>query len=498
MTDLLLQTENLGKDFSAVTVLDDINLELRSGEILGLIGENGAGKSTLMKILAGIHFPSRGTITFEGRAVVLKEPKDAKVLGISLIPQEFNLVADLNVCENVFLGSEIRGRNGFLDERAMVTRTRELLAQLDSDIDPLARIQDLSVAKKQMVEIAKALKEDSRLLIMDEPTTVLAGAEIEVLFRIMMALRSRGTSIIYISHKLREVKAVCDRVMILRDGEFIALEPTSGLEIDEMARKMVGRELNQLFPAKRPGQGEVVLALDRVQVSGVLNEVSFELHRGEILGLAGLIGAGRTEVAETILGLHPLSSGTILVDGKSVSFSRPRDAYDAGISYVSEDRQDSGILTGFPMTQNVTLISLKNYADPLIDFKRELEKTKSYIDQFAIKAPSPQAHLEFLSGGNQQKVSLAKSLDTSPRILIIDEPTRGIDVKAKGDIYTLLRALADQGIAILLISSEMEEVIGLCTRVLVMKERRIAGELSGRHVSEEEIIYIATGVKGAL
>ena len=497
MTSPLVQTRGLGKDFSSVTVLNDISVEIFPGEILGLIGENGAGKSTFMKILAGIHQPSRGTLYFDGQPVVLRDPKDAKSLGISVIPQEFNLVDHLDVAENVFLGDELR-RNGFLDRKAMVVRTRELLAGLGVDMDPEARIPSLSVAQKQMVEIAKAIKVDARLLIMDEPTTVLAGHEIDVLFRIMEELKARGTTIIYISHKLKEIKAVCDRVMVLRDGRFIGLEPTSAWTVQDMARRMVGRELNQLFPSKVDTSAEEVLVLDKVKVPGVLTEVSLTLHRGEILGLAGLMGAGRTEVAETILGLHAPTSGRIVIEGREGAPTSPRAAFDAGISYLSEDRQGSGILTSFPVTQNVTLVSLKQYCRPFINARLELKKTEAYIGTFGIKAPSPLAFLEHLSGGNQPKVSLAKSLDTHPRILIVDEPTRGIDVMAKGDLYTFLRSLADQGMAILLISSELEELIGLCHRVLVMRDRHVAGELTGDRVNEEDIIYLATGVQGAL
>ena len=495
MTEPLVRAQGLGMDFSSVTVLDDVSLEIFPGEILGLIGENGAGKSTLMKFLAGIHQPTRGTLHFAGQPVVLRDPKDAKDRGISLVPQEFNLVDHLNVAENVFLGDELR-KNGLLDRKAMVARTRDLLDGLGVSMDPEAGIPTLSVAQKQMVEIAKAIKVDARLLIMDEPTTVLAGSEIDVLFRIMGELKARGTAMVYISHKLREIKAVCDRVMVLRDGRFVGLEPVSAWSPQEMARRMVGRELNQMFPAKTDTKGEEVLVLDKVRVPGVLAEVSLTLHRGEILGLAGLMGAGRTEVAETILGLHTPVSGRLVIEGKEGAPSSPRAAVEAGISYLSEDRQGSGILTTFPVTQNVTLVSLRQYARPFIDARLELKKTEEYIGTFGIKAPSPLAYLEHLSGGNQQKVSLAKSLDTGPRILIVDEPTRGIDVMAKGDLYTFLRSLADQGMAILLISSELEELIGLCTRVVVMRDRRVAGELTGDQVNEEDIILLATGVHG--
>ncbi len=498
MNDTLVRTVGITKEFSSVRVLADISVEIRSGEILGLVGENGAGKSTFMKILSGIYQPTAGSIEFAGQPVDLRDAGTAKALGISLIPQEFNLVEHLNVYENVFLGAELRRKNGLLDRKEMIRRTASLLADLDAAVDPEASIMGLSVAKKQMVEIAKAIKSDSRLLIMDEPSTVLMGHEIEILFGIMRQLKAKGTTIVYISHKLQEVKTICDRVMVLRDGQFICLEETGQLATDEIARRMVGRDLNQIFPAKQAVGEETLLALEGISVPGVLQDINFTLKKGEILGFAGLIGAGRTEVAETILGIRKISAGRILVDGRPIHIRQPQDAVKAGISYVSEDRQGSGILTSFPLDRNVTLVSLKNYCKPFINRRKEREKTEFYVGRFAIKTSSLDKILEQLSGGNQQKVSLAKSLDTEPRILIIDEPTRGIDIKAKGDIYAFIRELASQGLAVIFISSEMEELIGMCSRILVMKDGRIAGELAEAQISEEAIIGLATGVIGVV
>jgi ribose transport system ATP-binding protein len=477
-------------------VLDGISVEIRKGEILGIIGENGAGKSTFIKILSGIHAPSSGRIVFDGKQVELKDAAAAKRIGVSLIPQEFNLVETLKVYENIFLGDELRGRSGLLDRKAMIARTRELMAELDADADPLASIGSLSVAQKQMVEIAKAIKAECRLLIMDEPTTVLTGREIEVLFGLMRRLKEKGVTIIYISHKLKEVKAICDRVMVLRDGAFICLEEASGLGTDEMARRMVGRELNQIFPEKSLAGGSMALEVEGLSVPGILSDVGFALRAGEILGFAGLIGAGRTELAEAIMGLRKISAGRIRIEGRELRIRNPGEAVRAGLAYLSEDRQGSGILTSFAMHANVTLVSLASYARPLIARSRELEKTRFYVDRFEIRAPSLDARLENLSGGNQQKVSLAKSLDTEPRILIVDEPTRGVDVKAKRDIYAFVRELADSGIAVMFISSELEEIIGMCGRVIVMREGRAVGELTGDGINEEEIMYYATGIKG--
>ncbi len=496
MAAALVQTENIGKEFSSVRVLHGISVEVRTGEILGIIGENGAGKSTLIKILSGIYTPSEGRVLVDGREVQIRTPEDAKRLGIRLIPQEFNLVADLNVYENVFLGNELRARSGLLDKKEMIRRTAEVLASLEVQVDPLARIDALNVAQKQMVEIAKALAFDARLLIMDEPTTVLTRREIDLLFQQMRALQARGVTLIYISHKLREVREICDRVLVLRDGAFICLEEAGALPIDEMARRMVGRELSQVFPPKREADGQVALRVEGLTVPGVIEDVSFELRRGEILGFAGLGGSGRTEVAETILGVRHASRGRILVDGQPVAIHGPPDAVRAGIGYLSEDRQGSGILTQQELVKNVTLVSLGKYLRGLIDRRRERAAAERYVQQFSIRAGSVDTRLEFLSGGNQQKVSLAKSIDADPRILIVDEPTRGIDVAAKRDIFRFVHELAAGGISCIFISSELEEVIGMCSRVLVMRGGRLVGQVQGEHITEEEIMFFATGVKG--
>jgi ribose transport system ATP-binding protein len=498
MKDVLVRTAGITKEFSSVRVLNDISVEIGKGEILGIIGENGAGKSTFIKILSGIYTPTKGTVEFDGKTVELREPKDAKRIGVSLIPQEFNLVATLNVYENIFLGDEMLRASGLLDRSGMIRRTRELMEELNAKVDPTASIGSLSVAQKQMVEIAKAIKAESKLLIMDEPTTMLTSHEIEILFRLMRSLKEKGATIVYISHKLKEVKTICDRVMVLRDGDFICLEEAATFEIYEMARRMVGRELSQVFPPKNAPRGEVILEVQGLTVPGVISDVSFTLHAGEILGFSGLIGAGRTEIAETIMCLRKASSGKVRVEGRELALRSAADAVAAGIAYLSEDRQGSGVLTSFAMNKNITLVSLGDYARPFIDRKKELAKTRFYIEQFDIKTPSQEALLESLSGGNQQKVSLAKSIDTAPRILIVDEPTRGVDVKAKSDIYAFIRGLADKGMAVMFISSELEEIIGMCGRVIVMKEGKVQGELEGDRINEEEIMFYATGVKGGL
>lgn len=498
MPETILRVEKISKDFGSGPVLKDVDLEVHAGEILGIIGENGAGKSTLMKILAGIHQPSSGKVYVDEKAVRIADPIAARALKISLVPQEFNLIRDLPVYNNVFLGAELRKRSGLLDKEAMKARTRELLVQLNVDLDPEARIEGLSAAQKQMVEICKALAFDSRILIMDEPTTMLTKYEIEILFRLARRLRSEGMTILYISHKLKEVKELCDRVVVLRDGELVHDGPVSEISIMEMAQKMVGRELGSIFPPKGVPGAEVVFEARGVTVPGVVEDISFQLRKGEILGLAGLVGAGRTELAETILGLRRKSSGTFLKDGKELDLREPADAVAAGISYLSEDRQGAGIITTFSVTRNVTLVSLGEYCRSflrLIDKRTERSKVQGYVDSFHIKTDSLDRRLENLSGGNQQKVSLAKAIDTSPSVLIVDEPTRGVDVSAKHEIYVFINELARTGISCLLISSELEEIIGMCDRVLVMRDGRIAGSLEGDRITEEQIMYHATGVQ---
>jgi len=498
MNDVLLQTHAICKEFSGVPVLKNIDLDIVRGEVLGIIGENGAGKSTLMKILGGIYTPTSGSITFEGRPVTIREPADAKKLGISLIPQEFNLVNDLTVYDNIFLGSEIRQRSGLLDKKAMMARTRSLLDELEVNIRPDERIDRLSAAEKQMVEISKAVAMDARLLIMDEPTTVLTQYEIDILYRLMRRLKSQGVTIIYISHKLKEVKAICDRVMVLRDGEVICIEPIDRLSIYQMAERMVGRELSQIFPPKVPAGEEPVLTVRNLSVPGVLEDISFDLNRGEILGLAGLVGAGRTEVAETIMGIRKAETGALTLNGAPLAIRTPEDAVAAGINYLSEDRQGSGILTSFTVADNITLVSLRAYCDYVIDLingKRQRAAAQQHVERFNIKTQSLETRLEFLSGGNQQKVSLAKSIDPQPTVLIADEPTRGVDVSAKQEIYRFIKSLADMGLSCIFISSEQEEIVGMCHRVLVMKDGRIMGTLAGDAISEAEIMFLATGVR---
>lgn len=488
-----LSIRNIVKEFSGVRVLNDINVDIKTGEVFGVLGENGAGKSTLLKIICGIYTATSGSLELKGNNVVIPSPMEAKRLGISMIPQEFNLIQTLSVFENIFLGSEFK--KGFLlDKHKMREKAAELLSDLQTDLSPDALIENLSVAEKQMVEISKALVHDSDILIMDEPTTVLTTLEVDVLFSLIGKLKEKGVTVLFISHKLKEVKRICDRILVLRDGDQICINDVVDVDEQDMAKKMVGRELNQVFPTKCFPEDDVVLKVEGLTDGHLLQDISFELKKGELLGFSGLIGAGRTEVAESIMGLRPKVSGDIFVSGEKADIKSTAEALKYKLGYLSEDRKGKGLLMNFDIPKNISLISLAKYCNVVVNKKKEKEASKKYIDQFNIKAASLDAELEFLSGGNQQKVYLSKWMDTDPKILILDEPTRGIDVNAKKEIYHFVSSLIQQGVSCILISSELEEIIGLCTRVLVMREGRIVGEMVGEDINEETIMLTAAGV----
>ncbi len=496
MSDLL-KIERLSKSYSDVPVLTDISLTLPSGTILGLIGENGAGKSTLIKCLTGLERRDSGRILLDGRPASFQNTSQAAAAGISYVPQEFNLIGGLSVCENLFLGREPRTGLGLLDRTRMRLDARRTLSRLQVDLDPDSPVDSLSVAEKEFVEIARALSRQCRLLIMDEPTTVLNRREADLLFGIIRDLRSAGVSTIFVSHKLREVKELCDEVAVLRDGRIVGRHAAGTLEPDAMARMMVGRRFSRKFPPRREPKSDapVLLALSEVSVPGALEDISFELRSGEILGVAGLGGSGRSELAETIYGLRRISKGSMTLNGRRVRFRSAPQAVRAGIALLSEDRQGTGILPDFTMTQNITLTSLSKYGRWFIDRDAERRRAEYYRKLFRIRAGGTEMPTRFLSGGNQQKVAIAKGLDTDPKVFIFDEPARGVDVGARCEVYDFIRSLADKGVACLLISSDLEEIIGMCRRVLVMRDGRLAGAVEGDDVNEERIMYLATGVR---
>lgn len=495
---LMLQAKNITKEFSGVRVLNNVTVDIHRGEIMGLIGENGAGKSTLIKIICGIYQPTSGSVAVDGKDVEIHDYITAKKLGIAMVPQEFNLINTLTVYENMFLGNEIIGKGKFLNKKEMRARASERLDELGMPLDVNLKISELSVAEKQQVEISKALLLEAGILIMDEPTTTLTGHEIRTLFKLMRQLKDQGVTIIFVSHKLNEIKTICDRVTVLRDGNLISVDEVDSINEQEIARKMIGRDFTQVFPPKKVRSGDdIILSAENLSSGRILKDVSFDLRRGEILGFAGLVGSGRTETAEAVMGLRALTGGTIKLEGKVVQIKNAQDAVNFGIGYLSEDRQGKGIVQDFDIPQNITMISLARYIKHFLIQKRvELDKSTEYVDKFNIVAASMSMGLKYFSGGNQQKVYLARWVDTNPRILILDEPTRGIDVNAKREIYDFIHSLAEQGISCIVISSEMEEVMGLCSRIYVMREGTVTGCLEGDRITEEEIMFHATGIQG--
>jgi ribose transport system ATP-binding protein len=493
----ILSASRISKSFGEIPVLFSIDFDVRPGEVHAVIGENGAGKSTLIKILSGFEQPTSGTITFEGKTVTLPPNGQAEALGIVLIHQEMNLADHLTVMDSIFLGREIT-RFGWLDVRSTRQRAQALLDTLHVTVDPAARIKDLSIADKQMVEIAKAVSRDARVLIMDEPTAVLSVAETETLFAQIKRLTAQGVAIIFISHKLDEVLHMADRVTVLRDGQLIATVDAEALTSDSAAQMMVGRELSNLYPPKHEPDVDapVVLSVKNLHASGV-GGVSFDLRKSEILGFAGLIGSGRTAVAEAVVGLMQRTSGSVEVHGQPVHFANVAQSVAAGLAYMTKDRKGKGLLVNMGLRPNLTLLTLERHLKGfLVDTASEDKALERAVRRFDIRARDPSVRAEQLSGGNQQKLMLGKVMESEPEIIIMDEPTRGIDVGTKQQIYHIIAALAAEGKSILLISSELQEIIGLSHRVIVMRTGQIAGELSGDEINEEQIVRYQMGIEG--
>lgn len=493
----VLTAAGIRKSFGPNEVLHGIDLTLRAGEVHALIGENGAGKSTLVKILAGFQNADAGRIHVNGEPVSFNGPRSAEDLGIVLIHQEFNLAEHLNVEESIFLGRELR-RGPFVDKAAMVRISREILESLQTDIDPATAIKDLATPDKQMVEIAKAISRNARILIMDEPTAVLTEAETPVLFDLIRRLKQRGVAILYISHKLAEVEVIADQVTVLRDGELIGCCPASDVTKDDMARMMVGRDMSDMFPEKIPPADDAAetFRVENLSVDGRVEDASFFLRAGEVLGFAGVVGSGRTALMEAALGLRPKTSGRIYINGQPVSLSTFHEAVKHGIAYLSEDRKGKGLLLNMGMQPNLTLLNLSDYCTPLLDERREQQALDAAIREFDIRVQDRGIQVGRMSGGNQQKLLLAKTMATLPDIVIINEPTRGIDVGTKHQIYQFIQRLTGAGKSVVLISSEMPELIGLSHRIVVMCAGRITGTLSGEQLEEHEIMRYAAGIGG--
>lgn len=495
MTTELLKVNGISKSFPGVQALKDVQFELNRGEVLALVGENGAGKSSLMKILSGIYTKDSGSIFLEGQEVHIDSPKAAQDLGISIIHQEMNLMPHLTIAQNIYIGREPRG-GLFLRERALNRQAGELLQRLGINLNPNELVENLTVAKQQMVEIAKALSFDAKVLIMDEPTSALTDAETETLFTLIEGLKKHGTGVIYISHRMDELRRITDRVTVLRDGEYIGTLQKSELDIPTIIEMMVGRHIEEGArpEARTHANDDVVLKVEGLGTRHLLKDINFELRRGEILGFAGMMGAGRTEVARAIIGADPSVSGVIHVEGKPVKITQPSDAVGHGIGYLSEDRKLLGLLLEQDVNTNILLASLQNYTDALgfVHPAKGKQKSRDYVRSLRIKTPSIGSTTKNLSGGNQQKVVIAKWLARDCDILIFDEPTRGIDVGAKEEIYKLLNDLVAQGKSIIMISSELPEVLRLSHRIVVMANGRITGVLNNEDASQAKIMDYAT------
>ncbi|MBU9745729.1 sugar ABC transporter ATP-binding protein [Diplocloster agilis] len=496
MAGELIKMEHICKEFPGVKALDDVTFELKAGEVHALVGENGAGKSTLMKVLTGVYTKDSGKILLNGEEISINNVRDAQRKGIIMIHQELNLMNHLTAAQNIFIGREYKTKaKVFLDAKTQNQEAKKLFERLNQDIDPTVKVGDLTVAKQQMVEIAKALSYDSKILIMDEPTAALTDNEIEDLFRVIRMLREEGRAIIHISHRLEELKQISDRITVMRDGGYVDTVNTKDTSIDQIIKMMVGREI---FVTKQDAftqkDNKVTLEVRNLNAGRMVRNVTFQAREGEILGLAGLVGAGRTETARAIFGADPHESGEILVHGKPVKISSPSDAVNAGIAYLSEDRKRYGLALGLSVDENVCMADMTDFLKALvfINFKKSRDNTTKQKESLSIKTPSIKQKVKLLSGGNQQKVVLAKWLTRNSDILIFDEPTRGIDIGAKNEIYKLMNQLAAEGKTIIVISSELPEIIRTCHRVLVMCEGRITGEVTGDEIDQNVIMGYAT------
>ena len=496
MKNYAVELQDISKTFPGVRALDNVSMKVVSGEVHALVGENGAGKSTLIKILAGvIHAdPRSGLIKIFGEETLLKNPASAQDLGISVIYQEFNLLPYLRVGENIFLGRLPENKLGFVDWQKVNDDATKILNSLNLDIDPRELVIDLSVAEKQIVEIAKALSLEAKIIIMDEPSAVLAGEELEHLFDVIEALKAQGITVIYISHRLDEIFHIADRATVLKDGKVMGTLITKEAEKSELIKLMIGRTLEETFPKSKNGKGDVILEARKISSKFKIQDISFELHEGEVLGLAGLVGSGKTELARALFGIDKLQTGEILINGSSERNLTPQKAVGLGISLVPEDRKLQGLVLHLSIKKNISLPVLKNLKKfGLMNSKLEEVYIDNYIKALSIKTPNSDIEVQQLSGGNQQKVVVAKWLGTNPKVIILDEPTRGIDVGTKKEMYTIIRDLAEQGTGVIMMSSELIEILGMSDRILVMRDGSIAGELTRNEASEEKILRLAIG-----
>ena len=494
MGKTILEMIDIKKSFSGIYALSGINFSLEMGEVHALLGENGAGKSTLIKVLGGIYKPDSGTIKINGQEVEINGVSDAQEKGIGIIHQEIVLVPYLTVAQNLFLGREIKTKFGTVDMRETNRRAGEMLANLGVNIHPDTLVESLTIAQQQMVEIAKALMVNAKVIIMDEPTAALTQSETRVLFEAANALRERGVSIVYISHRMEEIFELCDRITILRDGTYIDTKKISETDMNDVVKMMIGREIGERYPQRNVSIGNRVLEVKNLTCPGVFEKVSFEVHAGEVLGVSGLMGAGRTEIMQAIFGNMPHVTGEIFLNGKQIENKTPKQAMKNGIGFITEDRKVEGLMLEESIMKNISLANLKRISrHGVIQREKEKELVKKGIEELHIRCFGPQHECNNLSGGNQQKVVFAKWMYTNPKVLILDEPTRGVDIGAKKEIYSIINDLAAKGVAIIMVSSELPEVLGMSDRVMVVREGLVRGFLSKEEANQENIMILATG-----
>ena len=496
MKETILELQGIAKYFPGIKALDNVDFTIRTGEVHALIGENGAGKSTLVKIMTGIYHPTKGKILMNGNEEIFRTSHDAQAAGVVAIHQEASMFSELSVAENIYMGHHTKkgGKLSPLDWKAMRRHTKELLDRLELDINPDTLIKNLGTAQRHMVEIAKALSVDAKVVIMDEPTSALSMREVEELYKIIRQLKKEGKAIVFISHKFEEIFDICDHYTVFRDGQYIGEGEVASSTIDEIVTMMVGRSLDQMFPKQEAVIGEAVMDVENLALPGFFKDVSFSLHKGEILGFFGLVGAGRSEVMRTIFGIDKKSAGTIKLNGKEIHINSPRIAMKEGIAFVPEDRQEQGAILEMSLTHNITLPQIDTISKfSVISSRKEKEITEQFGNKMEIKAASWKVNADTLSGGNQQKVVLAKWLATDPKILILDEPTKGIDVATKAAVHNFVSEMASRGLAVILVSSEMPEVLGMADRIVVMHEGKVTETFSRDEANSDNIILAATG-----
>lgn len=489
-----IEMRGIDKSFGSNQVLKQAGFTLESGEVHALMGENGAGKSTLMKILTGVYTKDAGTVLVDGKEVNYKNPQEAEKAGIVFIYQELNVMFDLTVEENLFMGKEIHGRFGICDRKAMQKKAQEALNTLGVNISPKTVMSELSVGQQQMVEICKALMADAKVIIMDEPTAALTQSETEALFKVIQSLRKKGVSMVYISHRMEEIFELCDRITVLRDGSYIGVKNIPETNMNEIVKMMIGREIGERYPSRDVKIGKEVLKVRGLTRKGTFHDVSFSVRAGEVLGVSGLMGAGRTEIMQAIFGNLSYESGTIEIDGKEVKISNPRQAMEQGIGFITEDRKTEGLMLDKSIRENISLCNLGRISkSSVISKEAEKDLVAGAIKDLHIKCFGPYHECNNLSGGNQQKVVLAKWILTNPKILILDEPTRGVDIGAKKEIYNIINQLAAQGVAIIMVSSELPEVLGMSDNIMVIREGEVRGIISYEEANQERVMTLATG-----